>query len=104
MNITLISVLVAMRRSQLEIYISILQALLYYGPLKLTKITYKANVNCDQLKERLAILIEKGLVEQRSYHKGRALYAATPKAKTILSYFDSIKEILPVVEQDYLSF
>jgi predicted transcriptional regulator len=104
MNIQLFSVLVAMRRSQLEIYISILQALLFYGPLKLTKITYKANVNCDILKERLAVLIEKGLVEQRSYHKGRVLYAATPKAKTILSYFDSIKEILPVVEHDYLSY
>jgi predicted transcriptional regulator len=104
MNIQLFSVLVAMRRSQLEIYISILQALLFYGPLKLTKITYKANVNCDILKERLAVLIEKGLVEQRSYHKGRILYAATPKAKTILSYFDSIKEILPVVEHDYLSY
>jgi predicted transcriptional regulator len=103
MNITLISVLIKMRRSQLEIYISILQALLFYGPLKLTKITYKANVNCDMLKQRLAVLIEKGLVEQRSYHKGRVVYAATPKAKTILSYFDTIKEILPVIEPDYIS-
>jgi predicted transcriptional regulator len=93
-----------MRRSQLDIYVSIIQALSYCGPLKLTKITYKANVNCDMLKERLAVLIEKGLVEQRSYHKGRVVYAATPKAKTILSYFDSIKEILPVAAQDYLSF
>ena len=93
-----------MRRSQLEIYISILQALCYYGPLKLTKITYKANVNCDHLKECLAVLVEKGLVEERTAQNRRIVYASTPKARTILSYFDNIKEILPVVEQDYLSF
>jgi predicted transcriptional regulator len=70
----------------------------------LTKITYKANVNCDHLKECLAILVEKGLVEERTSPKSKVIYASTPKARTILSYFDNIKEILPVVERDYLSF
>jgi predicted transcriptional regulator len=70
----------------------------------LTKITYKANVNCDHLKECLAILVEKGFVEERTSSKRKVIYASTPKARTILSYFDNIKEILPVVERDNLSF
>jgi predicted transcriptional regulator len=93
-----------MRRSQLEIYISILQALCYYGPLKLTKITYKANVNCDHLKECLAVLVEKGLVVERTSPNSKVVYASTPKARAVLPYFNNIKEILPVVEQDYLTF
>ena len=37
-----------MRRSKMEMYISALEALAYYGPLKITKITYKAKMNCSQ--------------------------------------------------------
>jgi len=88
----------------MEMYISTLQALAYYGPLKLTKITYKAKMNCGQLKEILNGLIQKKLVEERVFKKNKIVYAATPKARTILSYFNEIKEMLPVVEDGKLTF
>ena len=36
-----------MRRSKLEMYVAILKVLSQRGPLKLTHVMYKANVNCD---------------------------------------------------------
>jgi predicted transcriptional regulator len=83
----------------MEMYISTLEALAYYGPMKITKITYKAKMNCSQLKEILYSLIQEKLVEQRMLRKNKIVYVATPKARTILSYFNELKEMLPI-EQD----
>jgi predicted transcriptional regulator len=88
-----------MRRSKMEMCISTLEALAYYGPMKITKITYKAKMNCSQLKEILDSLIEEKLVEERMLRKNKIVYVATPKARTILSYFNELKEMLPI-EQD----
>lgn len=67
--------------------------------MKITKITYKAKMNCSQLKEILDSLIEEKLVEERMLRKNKVVYVATPKARTILSYFNELKEMLPI-EQD----
>ena len=80
----------------MEMYISTLEALAYYGPLKLTRITYKAKMNCSLLKAILADLIQKKLVEERKNEKNRVVYAATPKARTILSHFEELREMLPI--------
>ena len=82
----------------MEMYISTLEALAYYGPLRLTRITYKAKMNCSQLKAILDDLINKKLVEERTVKKNQVVYVATSKAKTILSYFDEVKEMLPIAE------
>jgi len=84
----------------MEMYISTLEALAYYGPLKITRITYKAKMNCGQLKAILDDLIQKKLVEERSLKEKRVVYAATPKARTVLSYFEELKEMLPIAEKD----
>ena len=55
-----------MRRSKLEMYVDILEVLPLRGPLKLTHVMYKANVNCSILKEYLQFLIEQGLVEEKT--------------------------------------
>lgn len=89
-----------MRRGKLELYISTLEALAYYGPLKITRITYKAKMNCSQLKAIIDDLIQKKLVEERTLKKNKVVYAATPKARTVLSYFDELKEMLPIAEAD----
>jgi predicted transcriptional regulator len=89
-----------MRRGKLELCISTLEALAYYGPMKITKITYKAKMNCSQLKDILHDLIQKKLVEERPFKKNKIVYAATPKARTVLSYFDELKEMLPTAEDD----
>jgi predicted transcriptional regulator len=80
----------------MEMYISILEALAYYGPLKLTRITYKANMNYGKLKLILCDLIQKKLVEKRTFGKNNALYTLTPKARTTLLHLKNIKKMLPM--------
>ena len=93
-----------MRRSKMEMCISTLEALAYYGPMQITRITYKANMNCGQLKDILGGLIQNGLMEERMFRKNNVVYAATPKARKILSYFEEIKEMLPIAEDNKLFF
>ena len=85
-----------MRRSKIEICISTLEALVYTGPLRITRITYKANINCCQLKPILNNLIQNKLVEERTLKKNKVFYVATPKARKVLSYFNELKEMLPI--------
>ena len=87
-----------MRRSKLEMYIDILKVLAHKGPLKLTHIMYKANVNCSVLKEYLDFLIEQELVEEKTVGKKRIVYGVTEKGFMVLKYFRELKVMLPVVE------
>jgi predicted transcriptional regulator len=85
------------RRSKLEMYVDILSVLAQRGPLKLTHVMYKANVNCNILKEYLDFLIEQKLVEERSIGKLRVVYAVTQRGMTVLRQFKELKEVLPIV-------
>jgi predicted transcriptional regulator len=84
----------------MEMYISTLEALVYYGPMRITRITYKVNINCDPLSAILKDLIQNTLVEERTLEQNKVVYAATPKARTILSHFEELKEMLPIPEDD----
>ncbi|MCX8153714.1 MAG: winged helix-turn-helix domain-containing protein [Candidatus Bathyarchaeota archaeon] len=88
-----------MRRSKLEMYIDILKVLAQRGPLKLTHVMYKANVNCSVLKEYLDFLMKQGLVEERTIGKRRVVYAITQRGVTVLKYFRELKQVLPIVEE-----
>jgi predicted transcriptional regulator len=88
-----------MRRSKLEMYIDILKVLAHRGPLKLTHIMYKANVNCSVLKEYLDFLIKQNLVEERTVGKRRIVYAITQRGITVLKYFRELRQVLPIVEE-----
>jgi predicted transcriptional regulator len=88
-----------MRRSKLEMYIDILRVLAHRGPLKLTHIMYKANVNCSVLKEYLDFLLKQNLVEERTIGKRRVVYAVTQRGITVLKYFRELKQVLPIVEE-----
>lgn len=88
-----------MRRSKLEMYVDILQVLAHRGPLKLTHVMYKANVNCSVLKEYLEFLIKQELVEERIVGKERVVYAITARGVTVLKQFKELKEVLPIVEE-----
>ncbi len=88
-----------MRRSKLEMYIDILKVLAHRGPLKLTHIMYKANVNCSVLKQYLEFLIKQNLVEERTVGKRRVVYAITQRGITVLKYFRELKQVLPIVEE-----
>jgi len=87
-----------MRRSKLEMYVDILTVLAHKGPLKLTHVMYKANLNCSVLKEDLDFLIKQGLIEERTVGKQRLVYAVTQRGITVLKYFKELKQVLPMVE------
>lgn len=89
-----------MRRSKLEMYIDILKVLSHRGPLKLTHIMYKANVNCSVLKQYLDFLIQQNLVEERTIGRKRTVYAVTQRGITVLKHFRELKTVLPLIEED----
>jgi predicted transcriptional regulator len=89
-----------MRRSKLEMYLDILRVLAHRGPLKLTHIMYKANVNCGVLKEYADFLISQGLVEERTMGKARVIYAITQRGIAVLKSFRELRQILPIAEED----
>ncbi|MGA3291254.1 MAG: winged helix-turn-helix domain-containing protein [Candidatus Bathyarchaeia archaeon] len=88
-----------MRRSKLEMYVDILKVLAHWGPLKLTHVMYKANLNCSVLEEYLNLLTKQGLVEEKIIRKERKVYAITQRGVSVLKYFRELKEMLPIVEE-----
>ena len=95
--------LVNMRRSKLEMQVDVLKVLARHGPLKLTHIMYKANVNCSVLKQYLDFLIQQNLVEEQNLHKKknkpRVVYAITERARTVLKYFRELNSALQITEE-----
>jgi predicted transcriptional regulator len=88
----------------MEMCISTLEALVYNGPLRITRIMYKVNMNCGQLKMVLEDLIKNDLVKERKLEANKVVYAATPQARKILIYFEGLKEMLPIAEEAKLTF
>ncbi len=88
-----------MKRSKLEMYVDIIKVLALRGPLKLTHIMYKANVNCSVLSEYLEFLLKQGLVEERLVKKNRNVYAVTQQGLTVLKSFRELTQALPIVEE-----
>lgn len=88
-----------MRRSKLEMYVDVLRVLIQHGPLKLTHIMYKANINCSVLKEFLEFLIKNGLVEERSVGEKRVVYAITQRGRKLIKAFRELKQMVPVTEE-----
>jgi predicted transcriptional regulator len=81
----------------------ILRVLARNGPLKLTHIMYKANVNCSVLREYLGFLIQHNLVEEQASPKNRrqtrVVYAITDKGLTVIKHFREMNKILPIIEE-----
>jgi len=88
-----------MRRSKLEMYVDILRVLAHRGPLKLTHIMYKANVNCSVLKEYLDFLIKQGLVEERTIGKRRVVFAVTQRGISVMRHFQELTQEISAMEE-----
>jgi predicted transcriptional regulator len=88
-----------MRRSKLETYVDILRVLVHWGPLKMTHVMYKVNVNCNVLEKYFELLIKQGLVEVKIVGKGRKVFVITQRGVTVLKKFRDLKEVLPIVEE-----
>jgi len=78
--------------------LDILKVLAHWGPLKLTHVMYKANVNCNVLEGYLDFLVKQGLVEERIAKRERKLFAITQRGVTVLKMFRDLKEVLSTVE------
>ena len=83
-------------------YVDVLKVLARNGPLKLTHIMYKANVNCSVLKQYLGFLVQQNLVEEQTLHKKRAktrvVYAITERGRTLLKYFRELDRALQITK------
>jgi predicted transcriptional regulator len=92
-----------MRRSKLETYIDTLKVMAQNGPMKLTHIMYKANVNCNVLKENLDFLIQQNLIEQqikvKKRNKTKIRYAITERGRTVIKYFNEVNKALQISEE-----
>ena len=67
-----------------------------------TKIMYKAMLSNDQCKLYLDSLIKSGLVLEVN-NRDKILYKITPKGSKFLSYYDQMKELLPVGIEENLA-
>jgi predicted transcriptional regulator len=88
-----------LRRSKLETYIDILNVLARKGPLKLTHVMYKANVNCNVLKEDLGFLIKQDLVEELTIARQHVVFRVTQRGVSVLNYFSQLTQMLPCIEE-----
>jgi len=82
------------RRSKLEMYISILEFLSLRGPMKTTHLMYKTNMSYRVLMEFLDKLIDRDLVEQRKTSEKRVMYAITQKGTSTIRSFRQFRQIL----------
>ena len=89
-----------MRRPKLEINLDILKILAQKGPLKLTHVMYKVNVNCDVLKKYLEFLIKQGLIEERLVGGERIVYLITRQGLTLSKGWKELKQLLPMDENE----
>jgi predicted transcriptional regulator len=89
-----------LRRSKMEMHLDILMTLAQRGPLKLTHIMYKANVNCSVLKEYLDFLIQQRLIEEKTLKKEKIVYTITEKGFTVLKYFRELQIMIPVFDDN----
>ena len=89
-----------MRRSKLEMEIEILKMLGQKGPLKMTHLMYKTNLNCSVLRKNLVFLIKQGLIEVRNVGDGKLVYSITKLGLTLLNNWKEVKDLLPVIETE----
>jgi len=85
-----------MRRAKLEMYVDILKVLAHMGPLKLTHIMYKSNLNSSVIKEYLDFLVKQGLIEERTVKKESPVFAVTQRGITVLKYFRELSQEISV--------
>lgn len=68
------------------------------GPMKITHISQKVNINASVLKEYLEFCRIQKLVEKREKGK-RVTYEVTPMGLKVLGYFNEIRIVIQSVEK-----
>jgi predicted transcriptional regulator len=89
-----------MRRSKLEINVDILKILAQKGPLKLTHIMYKANLNYDMMKKNMEFMIKLSLINERTVGRGIIVYSITGQGLTLLKGWRDLSLLHPTFETE----
>lgn len=87
-----------MRRSKLETCLSILEILSSHGPLKITHVMQKANLNFKVLGKHFDFLINQGAVEEKPVGRGRIVYAITERGLYLIRCFKELNNVIPTVK------
>jgi predicted transcriptional regulator len=81
----------------------ILKVMAQNGPMKLTHIMYKANLNCNVLKENLDFLLQQNLIEEqikvKKRNKTKVRYSITERGRTVIKYFNEVNKALLISEE-----
>src|SRR5208283_5337049 len=81
-----------MRRSKLELYVAVLNAVAIRGPQNITGLLLRARMNHVQLKPILNNLIGKGAIQEQHLRNGSIVYAATPLGQRLSTQFKPTDE------------
>ena len=87
-----------MRRSKLETCLVILETLTSHGPLKITHVMQKANLNCTVMKNYFDFLIKQGAVEMKSVGRDRIAYAITERGLYLIRCFKELNQVIPTAK------
>ena len=81
-----------MRRSKLEVYVDVLQAINCTGQLKITQIMRKSNINGNVLKGHLDYLSNNGMIAERK-HRNSKYYSLTEKGIKVLRALREVEQM-----------
>jgi predicted transcriptional regulator len=84
-----------MRRTKIEVFIDVLATMNERKPLKITHLTQKVNLNASLAREWLDFMVKQGLIEKQLVSKKREAYKITERGKTVLGYFNMVKQATP---------
>jgi predicted transcriptional regulator len=92
-----------MRRSKLETYEAILEALIK-KPSTIDRISYETDIDCATLRQRLDSLLKNSLVEERSTSR-KTFYAITERGLAVLKtlnfqkYLEKVANTIKVMDE-----
>ena len=81
-----------MRRSKLDLYVAVLNAVAVHRPLNVTGLLLSARMNYVQLKPILNNLISKGVIQEQHLRNGAVVYATTPLGQRLSTQFKQTDE------------
>jgi predicted transcriptional regulator len=85
----------SLRRSSLQISIELLTAI-SHGEYRPTRLMYECNMSWKSIRNTLALLESKGLVDDLSVDEKRKRYCVTSKGRDVLGYYSGLEELVQV--------
>ncbi len=74
---------------------AILETLARYGPLKITHVMQKANLNSTVLKNYFAFLIKQGAIEEKYIGRNNFVFMITERGLYLTECFIELDQVIP---------